>query len=131
MDHGLEGAGRSLFFSMHTDTVSRPGLAPGRLPEEGALNCIRKTKWAQLMDTSTEQPALAFSAAHCPPLMMADWTAVTQASGECGHRLPSPMGCLGQVLGQQQPTVLWVNHSAWGGLRKECLLEKRERQTSR
>lgn len=113
-----------MLFSMHADPASWLGLAPGRLPEEGALHCILKTKWAQLMDTSTERASVAFSAAHSPPLVMADWTTVTQASRECGHRLPSPMGCLGQVLGQRQPTAPWVNDSPWGSLRKECLLKK-------
>ena len=80
MAHGLECAAHNMFFSMHADPVSWPNLAPGSLPEGGALNRVLKSTWAQLRDTSTERPSVAFSAAHCPPLMTTDWTAVTQAS---------------------------------------------------
>lgn len=43
--------------------VPWPGHAQGGLPEGRAPSCILQNKWAHLMDSSTEKPSVAFSAA--------------------------------------------------------------------
>lgn len=72
------------------------------------------------MDSSTEKPPVAFSAAEWLPLTMVDQTRVTQTSEECGYGYYAPWVTLVEFSGKSSSQALRV--MLRGDLRKQCLL---------